>query len=60
MANHPVTLAWRPGESHGQRRLAGYSPWVCKESNTTERLHFYKVHKDGPWSVMFTDLSQVL
>ena len=21
---------------HGQRRLAGYRPWGCKESNTTE------------------------
>ena len=24
-----------PGESHGQRSLAGYSPWGCKESDTT-------------------------
>ena len=23
-------------ESHGQRSLAGYSPWRCKESNMTE------------------------
>ena len=23
---------------HGQRSLAGYSPWGCKESDTTERL----------------------
>ena len=23
---------------HGQRSLAGYSPWGCKESNMTERL----------------------
>ena len=22
-----------PEESHGQRSLAGYSPWVCKESD---------------------------
>ena len=29
----PVSL---PGESHGQRGLAGYSPWGCKESDTTE------------------------
>ena len=29
----PVLL---PGESHGQRNLAGYSPWGCKESNLTE------------------------
>ena len=25
-----------PGESHGQRSLAGCSPGVCKESDTTE------------------------
>ena len=31
----PVLL---PGEFHGQRSLAGYSPWGCKESDTTERL----------------------
>ena len=23
---------------HGQRSLAGYSPWDCKESDTTEQL----------------------
>ena len=32
----PVLL---PGESHGGRSLVGYSPWGCKESDTTERLH---------------------
>ena len=26
-----------PGKFHGQRSLAGYSPWDCKESDTTER-----------------------
>ena len=26
------------GELHGQRILAGYSSWGCKESHTTERL----------------------
>ena len=41
-------IAWRrewlptpvflPGEFHGQRSLAGYSPWLCKESDMTERL----------------------
>ena len=25
-----------PGKSHGQRSLGGYSPWGCKESDTTE------------------------
>ena len=29
----PVFL---PGESHGQRSLAGYRPWSHKESDTTE------------------------
>ena len=29
----PVLL---PGESHGQRSLAGYSPWGPKETDTTE------------------------
>ena len=33
MTTHPVFL---PGESHGQRSLAGYGPWACKESETTE------------------------
>ena len=27
-----------PGEFHGQRRLVGYSPWGCKELDTTEWL----------------------
>ena len=30
----PVFL---PGKSHGQRSLAGYSPWGHKESDTTEQ-----------------------
>ena len=34
----PVFL---PGESHGQRSLAGYSPWDSKELGTTEQLHFH-------------------
>ena len=38
----PWRRAWQPtpvflpGESHGQRSLAGYSPWGCKESDMTE------------------------
>ena len=26
---------------HRQRNLAGYSPWGCTESDTTEQLHFH-------------------
>ena len=36
MATHLVSL---PGKSHGQRNLAGYSPWGCKESDTFEWLY---------------------
>ena len=32
------TPVFLPGESHGQRSLAGYSPWGLKESDTTEPL----------------------
>ena len=35
------TPVFLPGESHGQRSLADYSLWDCKESNTTERLSMY-------------------
>ena len=31
-----LTPVFLPGESHGQRSLAGYSPWGLKESDTTE------------------------
>ena len=30
------TLVFLPGEFHGQRSLAGYSPWGHKELDTTE------------------------
>ena len=33
----PTTI-FLPREFHGQRTLAGYSPWGCKESDTTEQL----------------------
>jgi hypothetical protein len=32
------TVVFLVGKSHAQRRLAGYSPWGQKESDTTERL----------------------
>ena len=48
---HPLRHTWRrqwhptpvllPGKTHGQRSLVGCSPWGCKESDTTERLHFH-------------------
>jgi len=32
MTTHSSTL----GKSHGQRNVVWYSPWDCKESDTTE------------------------
>ena len=36
IATHSSIFAWR---IHGQRSLAGYSPWGCKQSHTTEQLN---------------------
>ena len=37
MAAQPAPV-FLPGKSHGQRSLAGYSQWGCKESDRTEQL----------------------
>ena len=39
----PVYL---PRVFHGQRSLEGYSPWGCKESDTTEQLTHRHTHTD--------------
>ena len=42
MATHSSVLAWRmPGESHGQRSLAGYSSWSLRvgHSLATKSTH---------------------
>ena len=38
------TPVYLPGKFHGLRRLVGYSSWGCKESDTTELLHFTSLH----------------
>ena len=46
----PWRREWQPnpvfllGESHGQKSLAGYSPWGRKESDMTEQLNFTFFH----------------
>ena len=37
---HPTPVLL-PGKFHGWRTLVGCSPWLHKESDTTERLHFH-------------------
>ena len=42
------TPVFLPGKSHGQRSLAGYSPWGRKESDTTERANNLVFSWAGP------------
>ena len=49
---HPTPVLL-PGKSHGRRSLVGYSPWGCKETDTTERLHFH-FHKGSTLSTRLT------
>ena len=43
----PLKRKWQPtpvffpGQSHGQKSLAGYSLWGCKEPDMTERLNIH-------------------
>ena len=50
------TPVFLPGKSHGQRSLAGYSPWDLKESDTTEQLT--NMHSFQPWSVGWRAMRQ--
>ena len=44
MATNSSILAWRcPWTEEPDR---GYSPWDCKESDTTEQLHFISLHRN--------------
>ena len=36
VGNDNPTLVFLPGKFHGHKSLAGYSPWVHKELDTTE------------------------
>ena len=39
----PILVLFLPGEFHGQRSLADYSPWGCKESDRTEHTHTHNI-----------------
>ena len=46
------TPVFLPGESYGQRNQVGYSPWGCKESDTTESLNNDNlVGEDAQWKL---------
>ena len=44
------TPVFLPGKFHGQKSLTGYSPWGCKESDTTEhaRRSLDKLKRERP------------
>ena len=44
MATHSSILAWR---IHGQRSLAGFGPWGCKELETTKGLNTFTFNVDA-------------
>ena len=48
-----LTPVFLPGESHGQRSLAGYSPWGHKESDTTEQLTVCMKRQYCPYQLIF-------
>ena len=47
----PIPI-FTPGEFHGQRRLVGYSPWDCKELDTTEQLNILGPRLGGEYECM--------
>ena len=53
MATTPVFL---PGKSHGQRSLAGYSPWGCKRVGHNEVTNTFTFL---PPIIILTDLKYV-
>ena len=54
------TSAFLPGKFHGQGSLAGYSPWGCKESDTTEQLSPHTRISCNNWCVNRSVMSDSL
>ena len=48
------TPGFLPGASHGQRNLAGYSPWSCKESDMTEATYHTCTQIPSTLGLLFT------
>ena len=44
------TPVFLPGKFHGQKNLVGYSPWGCRELDTTEHTH--KERRKTVWTQM--------
>ena len=51
-----TTPVFLPGESHGQKRLVGYSPWGHKKSDMTEQLTHTHAHTHAHAHTHIVDL----
>ena len=49
-----------PGEYHGQRSLAGYSPWGCKESGMTEQLSLTYIYIHTHIAISFSIIEDII
>ena len=54
-----TTSVFLPGESHGQRRLLGYSLWGRKELDTAELTEHAHMHSHWHLEYMITDRREV-
>ena len=54
------TAVFLPEEFHGQRSLAGYSPWGCKESDMTEHTGMHPGGRGQPGSTASTRTEPIL
>ena len=52
------TPLFLPEKFHGQRSLAGCSPWCCKELDMTEWLHFLSLWKPLRDWICFANIKQ--
>ena len=60
---NPLQYTYLPGKSCGQRNVAGYSPWGCKEADMTEHQHkahirFIRALKQIPDDIIYIFIHQ--
>ena len=54
------TPVFLPAEFHGQRSLAGYSPWGHKESDTTEQLTLSYIYIYTPTDIYIYNMCNII
>ena len=51
-----ATPVFLPGEFHGHRSLVGYSPWGCKEKDTTEQLTYTHISNSKIFGKLLSEI----